>query len=253
MEGLTYKIGSKFYKESCKKRCECETSGSLTCKEVEGHPDCAIGTIPLSKLGGEMTRACKLLIGHGHDFDGCCVPEKCANVTVPQDDVDLQTGDNDKEGEEGSKGGREFKISHTPNALGDLSSSSHHGNKSKDETILAINKDDMRHSPESSSDETTGSAEDTSSSSMQVMVLRRTDHSAVIDLPASNHEAILSIALTSQLNKDPSSTEVWKEHKIPPGLPQITLSDLLPSTSYTLKYSVNGKDSSTVQFITDGK
>lgn len=169
-----------------------------------------------------MTRACKLLIGHGVDFDGCCVPEKCANVTVPHDDVELQrNGEDDTDSAKNTddatsstaavKGAREFKITDAP-----------------------------------SNNKVTTTADE------QVMILQRTDHSAVIELPKADNEAVLSIALTSEHNKEPANELVWKEHKIPQGLPQITLSDLLPSTSYTLKYSVNGKDSPAVQFITNG-
>lgn len=249
MDGLTHKVGSKFYKDTCGTVCECETSGSLNCKTVEGKVDCRSGTIPLSILGGEMTRACKLLIGHGNDYDGCCVPEKCANVTVPHDDVELQTHSSDENDnaknkpdhntDEVSKGGREFKITDSTNnkLMGDDSSSS--GSHEDGKSVLPIhNGDDDKSS---------------TSASEQVMILQRTDHSAVIELPKSDAEAILSIALTSEHNKDPSNMQVWKDHKIPQGLPQITLSDLIPNTSYTLKYSANGKASPAVQFITNGK
>lgn len=166
-----------------------------------------------------MTHACKLLIGHGTNFDGCCVPEKCGNVSVAVDDVKLQS---DEDPDEGTKGPREFKITNSPNKL-----------------VTDDNTSEMTKGDDSGSD--------------QVMILQRTDHSAVIELPKRDTEAILSIALTSEHNKDPANGLVWKEHKIPQGLPQITLSDLIPSTSYTLKYSVNGKDSPAVQFITNGK
>jgi len=212
--------------------CECEASGTLACRDAEGSASCASkpGFIPMSEISGEMSEACKILIGNDTLFDGCCVPETCQNVKS-QDNSDSS----------GAKGGRDFKLTESHNNLGE------DDEKSKlkiEETTGSVSA--------------TGPSGGSSSSSveekikMMISVSKRTDHMAVIELPMSEKEAILSISLSKELKESPGNKDLWKDHRIPAGLTQITLSDLLPNTSYTLKYSGNGVDYPSVQFITDG-
>jgi hypothetical protein len=184
----------------------------------------------MSNITGEMTDTCKILIGNDSLFDGCCVPEQC-QVIKSQDHAN-----------EDSKGGRDFKLTESHNNLGE-------DDKSKLKIESTKDLDDGSSSRSLSNNNEALKAKEL----MQVTVLKRTDHSAVVSLPKSDKVAILSIVLSKDLIENPGSQEVWKEHKIPPGLPQITLSTLLPNTSYTLKYAEDGKEYPTVQFITDGK
>lgn len=193
----------------------------MSCEEVSVSPACKTGFIPMSAISGEMTDACKILVGNDALFDGCCVPEKC-QVIKSQDNSN-----------EESKGSRDFKLTESQNNLGD-----------DDKSKLKF---------ESTKDLDDGSGSASEPEGMQVTVMKRTDHSAVIDLPKNEKEAVLSIALSKELIQNPGSAELWKEHKIPSGLSQITLSTLLPNTTYTLKYSAGGKELPTVQFITEGE
>lgn len=192
-----------------------------------------------------MSDACKILIGNDALFDGCCVPQQC-QVIKPQDHTHHSTVGDDV------KGGRDFKLTESHNNLGE---------DDKSKLKIESTKDGGDGSSSSSSSAAflnnellkTETKEADGPGSMQVTVLKRSDHSAVIKLPKNDKEAILSIALSNELAQRPGSDGVWKEHRIPPGLPQITLSTLLPNTSYTLKYAVDAKEYPSVQFITDGK
>ncbi|CAG7818278.1 unnamed protein product, partial [Allacma fusca] len=215
----------------------------MSCKATDVEPECSKGFIPMSKITIDMSQLCKVLIANDELFDGCCVPQKCQNATTQED----------------SKGSRGFKLTESQNNLEDdddkpkpremlMSEDDHPVSGSEEETTMRSNAP----ASDTNDDKSSDVSESTSAeSSMEVTVLRRTAHSAVVELPKNEQEAELSIALTSQLLKNPGSTDVWKVHRIPPGLPHITLSDLQPNTSYTLKYSFGAKEFPTVQFITE--
>ncbi|OXA60400.1 putative epidermal cell surface receptor [Folsomia candida] len=235
--------GETTFTHKCQKSCKCETSGELSCQDSPTTPVCQKDFIPMSNITGEMSDACKILIGNDALFDGCCVPQQC-QVIKPQDHTHHSTVGDDV------KGGRDFKLTESHNNLGE---------DDKSKLKIESTKDGGDGSSSSSSSAAflnnellkTETKEADGPGSMQVTVLKRSDHSAVIKLPKNDKEAILSIALSNELAQRPGSDGVWKEHRIPPGLPQITLSTLLPNTSYTLKYAVDAKEYPSVQFITD--
>lgn len=89
-----------------------------------------------------------------------------------------------------------------------------------------------------------------SSESMKVAISDRTPTSASIKLPVLDEGAVLSIGISSSANE---STADWKKHIIPPEVSTLILSDLIPKTTYTLKYAIGNHSYDTVEFTTPNK
>ena len=262
-EGQKIEVGKNVYTEKCSKICECEKDGKLSCQTVDSEVKCQKGFIPMSMITGDMSELCKILIGNDDLFDGCCVPQKCMNATTQEEikgsrGFKLTESQNNLEDEDDKPKPREMLLSEGERRISDSEeemtvttivppSSSHEHDDDDDEEVEKKEKDKSLNQAQVNT--TTG----VDLSKMQVAVLKRTAHSAIVSLPKNDKEAMLSIALSAQVQKEPGNEDVWKLHRIPVGLPQITLSDLLPNTSYTLKYSIGEKGFPLVQFITDGE
>ena len=262
-DGRKVNIGEKFYTEKCGKVCDCGRDGELTCEVVTGELVCKDGFVPMSSVTGEMSEACKILVGNDAAFDGCCVPEKCRNVTSQDEPIS-------------SNKGRDFKLSESQNNLGEDEASSGNHDKLDREMLLGeedhrvleeiLQKEPKKKDSISKKDHSqlAGGSSEVKQPLMKVTVSGTTSHSAAVTLPVLDKEAVLSIALSTLLknsinqhshdHETPESLEdevdVWKTHRIPPGLPSLTLADLLPDTSYTVKYSVGDKIYPPVQFRT---
>jgi len=258
--GTTLNPGEKMYGEKCSKECECGTNGEMTCRESSRTPDCKEGLIPMSSVTGEMTQACKILIGNTESFDGCCVPEACRSVTS-QD----HPGINNK--------GRDYKLPDSQNNLRDEEEEAHQQKDDGDklspsrEMLLKSSEEDHKVLDEilqkipPTKDAKHGAPDglDQAAQSMEVTVFKTTPHSASIKLPLHEKGAVLSISLSRELKESigngrkgssQDNETLWKEHMIPPGLPMLTLSDLTPNTSYTIKYSVGSREYPVIQFLT---
>ena len=227
----------------------------MSCTSVDSVPSCPKGSIAMSEITSDMSELCKALIADDKLFDGCCVPELCQNATTATQE------DNNP------KGSRGFKLTDSQNNLDDDDDKPRPREmliKEDEQPMSAEMPTDM---PQSSSSPSTveiaeskeekshsnSAAATTAVPTMQVTVLKRTNHSAVVKLPMNELRANLSIALSSQLQDKPASEDVWKVHQIPSGLTQLTLTDLQPNTSYTLKYSYGDVELPTLQFMTEGK
>jgi len=257
-DGRKVNIGEKIYTEKCGKICECGREGELTCLPVTTEPVCKEDFVPMSSVTGEMSEACKILVGNDAAFDGCCVPQKCRNVTSQDEPIIPSKG-------------REYKLSESQNNLGEEEGSTT-GVKLDREMLLGeedhkglseiLQKEPKKKETSSKKENSsiTGVSSEVKQPLMKVTVSGTTAHSASITLPVLDKEAVLSIALSTQLknNKTEDASDipevapdaVWKEHKIPAGLPSLTLADLLPDTSYAVKYSVGDNVYPTVQFRT---